>query len=254
MSLNKKYLAYLVTYPLLTKSVTAGVLGALNESLASAFSGDYKTLSFVVLGRKFHINHVISPKILSMVVYGALISTPISHTLYGVLNRIFNGKMTPVKKLLQLLTSLLTITPTLTAVFVAWLSFINGYSLPAGPFLLSTEVSKIAHVVKTGLKNNFFALLRTSVSTSLVSLVIAQNFLKPELWVVFFNLVYFVLGTIQNTKVKNAQRKLLQQKRDHDEQQEIDQLEEKLDQLEEEVADATERATDAISTDKNKQE
>lgn len=254
MSLNKKYLACLVAYPLLTKSVTAGVLGALNESLATALSGDYKTLSFPVLGRKVQIKHVVSPKIVSMVIYGALISTPISHTLYGILNRVFSGNMTPLKKLLQLLTSLLTITPTITAVFVAWLSFINGYSLPSGASLLTKEVAKIACLVKTGLKNNYFGMLKTSVSTSLVSLVIAQNFIQPELWVVFFNLVYFVLGTVQNTKLKKAQRALFLKKRSDQEQQEIDQLEEKLDALEDEVADVAERAADAISSEKNKQE
>lgn len=65
---------------------------------------------------------------------------------------------------------------------------------------------EIKSIVINGLKKNYFAVVRTSAMTSVVTLAFAQNFLKPEMWVVFFNFVYFVLGTIQNIRVKRSQK------------------------------------------------
>lgn len=202
MSLNKKYLDSLQKYPLLTKSATAAVLAALNEMIASGVSGDIKKTRIQLFGNTREIRHVLSPKIVSMVVYGALIVTPISHTLYKILNRIFLGKLSPLMKLAQLATSLCTISPILSAVYVSWLSIINGYT---GTSKVSPKC--LAQMVKTGLKNNFFAVYKTSLLTLVVAMTIAQNFLPPQLWVVFFSLVYFVVGTVQNTRFKLKQKR-----------------------------------------------
>jgi hypothetical protein len=40
---------------------------------------------------------------------------------------------------------------------------------------------------------------------SAVSLVIAQKYIDPQLWVVFFSVVSFCVGTYQNTKLKRKQ-------------------------------------------------
>lgn len=201
-SLNTQYLLYLSKYPLLTKSITAGTLAGLNEILASILAKDYKYSQVA----SYKIKHVLSPKIFTMMIYGALIVTPISHQMYGILNRVFKGPLSSRMKIAQVLTSLTTITPTLAAVFVSWLSLINNYKPPKDKFDIKQELCNVMSIIKKGLKANYLPILKTSVITSCCTLIIAQKFLKPELWVIFFNLVYFILGTIQNTKVKKAQK------------------------------------------------
>lgn len=152
-----------------------------------------------------------------MVIYGSLILTPISHTLYGVLNSVFSasagGKpLSFVMKCLQIVSSLLTITPILSGIFTSWVSLNNIYkpeiSLKKGVDKQSIvkELQNMVYSIKVGLKANYGKFLKSSVITNFSCLVIAQNFLPPELWVVFFNLVYFVLGTSQNIKVKMASK------------------------------------------------
>lgn len=208
MSLNQQYLRYLAKYPLLTKLATTGVLAALNELIASAISGDVKKTEISILGAKVKVKHVLSARILQMVFYGACIATPISHNMYGVLNKFFKGKLSPKMKLVQLITSLCTVTPCLSAVYVAWLSFLNGYKSQGAGF--GQELKRFFLVISTGLKRSFLPIYKTSLGTTVVAMTIAQNFLPPELWVVFFSCVYFVVGTIQNTRFKlRAKRELL---------------------------------------------
>ncbi|CAK7904545.1 hypothetical protein CAAN1_13S00848 [[Candida] anglica] len=221
MSLNAQYLAYLAKYPLLTKSVTAAALSGLNETLASTLAKDIKTVK--IAGIK--VKHVLSPKIVTMMIYGAFIVTPTSHYLYGVLNRIFKGpNLTLPMKIAQIITSLCTITPTLSALFTSWISLINNYSLPSHKQLqnlhlsdIKEELGKMAQIISIGLQRNYFGILKSSVVTSICTLTIAQNFIKPELWVVFFNVVYFVLGTIQNTKIKLSEKKIEKKDENKDE-------------------------------------
>lgn len=210
-SLNARYLFYLVKYPLFTKSITAGVLSGLNEIIASVLAKDYKYTRIA----NHRIKHVISPKIITMIIYGSLILTPISHQLYAILNKIYKGpNLSPIMKVAQILTSLSVITPTLAAVFVSWLSFINNYRLPTKDFNIVQEIKKIGAIIKNGLKKSYLPILKSSLVTSTCTLIIAQKFIQPELWVVFFNLVFFVLGTMQNTKVKKQQQQLLKKKDD----------------------------------------
>lgn len=204
MSLNDRYLAALSAHPLLTKSGTTGVFACLNEILATCFSGEYHTKQITIFGKQRTVRHVLSPKIVLMIVYGAFIATPISHFYYNALNRVFRGKLSPKMKLAQLAASLSTLTPLLSAIYVSWLALINTYQASSKDF--ATEMRRVLAVVKGGLKNNFWLVYRTSAVTSLVALTAAQNFVPQELWVVFFNLIYFVVGTVQNTKIKIKQR------------------------------------------------
>lgn len=217
--LNDQYLAYLIKYPLLTKSVTAGILAAFNESIASIITKDFKINKFKILGidKTITIKHFLSTKILTMIIYGSLIVTPISHNLYSIINKIFKGpNLSKKAKFLQILTSLSTVTPILSGVFVSWLSIINNYKLPStiNTIDCKIEFGKIFRIIKSGLGENYFTILKSSILTSLSSLIIAQNFIKPELWVVFFNFVYFIIGTLQNIKIKKAQRKIVDDKSD----------------------------------------
>ncbi|CCG23588.1 hypothetical protein CORT_0D07550 [Candida orthopsilosis Co 90-125] len=199
-ALNAQYLAYLMQYPLLTKSITSGIFSGLNETVSSIITNEYKETK--VLGIK--VKHVFSEKLLKMIIYGALIATPISHNMYAVINKIYKPPLTKRQKILQLLTSLSTVTPTISACFVSWISIINNYKRTScNPVI---ELKKILFIVKAGLKKGYLPVLKSSLSTSFFALLVAQNFIRPELWVVFFNLVYFVLGTYQNTKLKKLQK------------------------------------------------
>lgn len=209
MSVKNKYVYYLTEYPLLTKCATAGMFAALNEAIASAVARDYQTTEISVLGKKHRVRHVLSPKILLMVLYGALISTPIAHALYLVLNRVFKGNLSGAMKLMQMATSLLTISPALSAAYVAFLSLINGYKCESQG--VAGELRRMTQTVRFGLKKSFWAVYRTSAQTSVVLIAVAQKFIAPQLWIPFFSVVYFVIGTIQNSRFKLKQKEMATQ-------------------------------------------
>lgn len=195
---NAAYLAYLNKYPLLTKSITAGVLNGLNELIASLVSKDMSSF-------KLSLN----TKIVKMIIYGACILTPISHNLYGTLNRVFGnaGKLSPAMKILQIATSLATISPIISGIFTSWLSLINNYQPSSNKNeglgeKIKAELFNARQIVVRGLKQDYWRILRGSVTTNCVCLLVAQTYIDPQLWVVFFNCVYFVLNTYQNTKMK----------------------------------------------------
>lgn len=194
---NKQYLGYLNKYPLLTKSLTSAVFCGLNETVATFLAGESQ--SSKVLG--VSIPHAVLSKLFTMVFYGAFIITPLSHQMYGVLNRVFGNRLLPKMKIAQLITSLSTITPALVAVYTTWLSLINGYRPGAGN-TLGQELGRAFEAVKIGMKRSYTQLLKLSVLTSLFTLSVAQNFIAPDLWVVWFTVVYFILGTFQNYKLK----------------------------------------------------
>lgn len=204
MSVNERYLAALSKNPLLTKMVTSGVLSSLNEIIASISSRELQKKKIKVFGREQALSHPFSSKIGLMVIYGALLSTPVAHYYYGFLNKVFGGKQSPRTKLLQLAVTLCTLSPFLSGVYVSWLSIINSYNFSSRGIRL--ELCLLLAVVKAGLRNNFWLVYRMSAVTSLIALTLAQNFVPPELWVVFTNFVYFIVGTVQNTKIKIRQR------------------------------------------------
>ncbi|RLV90991.1 hypothetical protein JA1_004175 [Spathaspora sp. JA1] len=200
---NAKYVQCIIKYPLLTKAITGAILNGLNEIISTTVTSDYSTIE--ILGYK--VNHVLSPKLIKMIIYGGLISTPTSHYMYHIINnKIFTGNLSKLGKILQILTSLFTVTPTICGIFVSWVSLINNYQVDKGEFNLCKEVSKMVNIVKTGLKRGYKGILKTAMVTSLMSLIIAQNYIPQELWVVFFSSVSFVLGTIQNIKLKKLQK------------------------------------------------
>lgn len=194
MHLNQLYLSYLAAYPLATKSATAAVLATLNESIATSITD---------LTRKQKRPQFLEPKvlkkILQMLIYASLFVTPVSHAYYNQLARLFKGKLNWKYKVLQILTSLVTISPFLSAAYVSWISAMNAETNA------SSRLSIVKSAVVKGLRNNFWLVYRTSAITSTVAIAAAQVLIPTELWVVFFNVVYFVLGTYQNTKMKLRQ-------------------------------------------------
>ncbi|KAH9937071.1 uncharacterized protein B0H18DRAFT_969010 [Fomitopsis serialis] len=167
------YLANLVAHPLRTRRSLAvsRVLQFIQEVLATHLAG--------VPARRVSkdapsTRTVKAPK---MTLYGMLISAPMSHALTSL-----------AAKVGQLLVSNLVVAPIQIAVYLSCTAVING----------ARTVDDVRKTVKAGFMNA----LRVTWMTLPLTIVIAQRYLAPELWVPFMNLVQFVTGTYFNTKMK----------------------------------------------------
>lgn len=242
-SLNAKYLAYLQKYPLLTKSVTAAALAVLNETIATTISKDFRISR--VLNVK--VKHPFSLKIPLMALFAFAVNAPISHYGYIFLNKLFKGPLSRRDKVLQILTMLVTITPIQCSLIVSFISLIN--MKPAFQSLSLSEIKRGAKTVKAALKTSLLNVLKSSWVTSPIVLTVAQNYIHPDMWAVFTNIVYFFLGTGQNTflKIQAKKNQAYAKKREEIEKdidREIDEKNEELEQIagevEVEMADALE--------------
>jgi len=130
----------------------------------------------------------INARAFKMAAYGFLVSAPMSHFLVGTMQKFFAGKTSPLAKVAQLLGNNLLIAPIQAAVYLTCVAIING----------ATSLKAIEHTVKAG----FMGVLKITWATSPLAVVIAQRFLAPELWIPFFNLVGFSVGTFVSTSVK----------------------------------------------------
>lgn len=68
------------------------------------------------------------------------------------------------------------------------------------------------HQVKATVKVGFLRVMKVSWVVSPISLAFAQKFLPDTLWVPFFNLVGFVIGTYINTATKKKRLAALRKK------------------------------------------
>ncbi|CCH44447.1 putative membrane protein [Wickerhamomyces ciferrii] len=200
-SLNAKYLEYLAKYPLLTKSITAGVLAILNETIATTISKDFKVSK--ILNQK--IKHPFSLKIPLLALFAFSVNTPISHYGFILLNKLFKNPLSKRDKILQILTMLITIVPFQSSLIVAFISIIN--MKPSIQSLTIDEFKRCIKQVKLSMQNSLFNVLKSSWITTPIVLTISQNYLHPNLWTLFSNLVFFFLGTGQNTFLKIQAKK-----------------------------------------------
>jgi len=194
-TLLASYLTQLATHPLRTKCITAGTLCFTQEVLASHIAKapvqrPPKNASFIT-----HLlaSARVDAKSFKMALYGLLVSAPLGHVLVGALQKKFAGKTGTGAKIGQILASNLLVAPIQTSVYLASMAVING----------AKSFDDIVRTVKGG----FMSVMRMTWITSPLSLIIAQKFIPQELWVPFFNLVGFVLGTYFTTSVKQARIK-----------------------------------------------
>ncbi|KZT30692.1 hypothetical protein NEOLEDRAFT_1082962 [Neolentinus lepideus HHB14362 ss-1] len=197
------YLVQLALNPLRTKSITTGVLCFLQEVLATHLAGVpvQKPSPDAPVYRQLLARSKIDAKAVKMAIYGFFISAPMSHYLVGALQKAFAGKTSTAAKIGQILASNLLVAPIQTSVYLASMAVING-------------AQSVDEVIKT-VKSGFAAVMRVTWLTSPLTLVFAQQFLSPELWVPFFNAVGFVMGTYFNTRVKKI-RMAVEKKKDKD--------------------------------------
>ncbi|KAI0036615.1 hypothetical protein K488DRAFT_40712 [Vararia minispora EC-137] len=190
-SLLAAYLAQLATHPLRTKAITVGTLCFLQEVLASHLAGVpmRKPLWIDPWYKHLLLRAKVDSKAFKMAIYGFLVSAPLGHFLVGWLQKAFVGRTGTSAKVAQIIASNLLIAPVQATVYLASMAVING--------------AKSLDEIKKTVRGGFMTVLRVSWVSSPLSMAFAQNFLPPDLWVPFFNLVSFSIGTYFNTRVKS---------------------------------------------------
>ncbi|KAI0788538.1 hypothetical protein C8Q75DRAFT_719681 [Abortiporus biennis] len=203
------YLSQLATHPLRTKQVTLGTLQFVQEVLASHLAGVPRRP--LPANAPFYAHLLARAKIdsraLKMAFYGFFISAPLGHTLVGFLQKLFAGRTSTQAKIAQIIVNNLVVAPIQISVYLASMAVING----------ARSVDEVVKTVRAGFMN----VMRLTWITSPLSLIIAQKYLAPELWVPFFNFVQFVMGTYFNTKMKKLRLAAqAREKKDQEDKQE----------------------------------
>jgi hypothetical protein len=171
------YIRELENNPLRTKMVTAGILAGAQEYLASWLAEDINEKGSYMTSRV--------PK---MIAYGSLVSAPLGHLLIWCLQRAFRGRTSVRAKVTQILVSNLVMAPIQNAVYLIAMAIIAG----------ANKGSQIRATLRIG----FWKVMKVSWLTSPLALAFAQKFLPDHLWVPFFNIVAFTIGTYINTITK----------------------------------------------------
>lgn len=187
------YLSELSARPLRTKSITVGVFNFVQDILGNHLAGvpPKRVPKDAPLYEKLAARLKIDGKAFKMLLYGVFISAPLSHYTTGYLQKVFAGRTnTLTGKVAQILASCLISSPITAVSYLACSAVING----------ARTQKEIVGAVKRG----FMTIMRISWMTTPVSMLTAQYYLSPEMWVPFFNAVTFVLGTYFNTQVKLA--------------------------------------------------
>ncbi|KID92589.1 Mpv17/PMP22 family protein [Metarhizium guizhouense ARSEF 977] len=181
------YIKQLESNPLRTKMLTAGSLAGAQELIASWLAKD----------RNKH-GHYFTSRVPKMAAYGALVSAPLGHFLIWLLQKVFRGRTSLKAKIMQIIFSNLVIAPIQNSVYLVAMALIAG--------------ARTYHQVRATVKVGFWRVMRVSWITSPICLAFAQKFLPDQLWVPFFNLVSFVIGTYINTVTKKKRLAALRKK------------------------------------------
>lgn len=219
-SLNKEYTRCLQAKPLSTKALTLVFFALLNEQLASFFAGDIQKLK---ISRSVYIPHTMTTKVPLMGLFALLVNAPLTHYGYRLIQKLVPSPLTPRKKIYQILLSIGIITPIATASFVSWIGLINNLNAFKKELKNGTNFKKLVrlflNIVRTSLKASFIKVFSTSAITSPIFMLLAQKFIIPEAWAVFFAFCYFIVGTYNNTKVKLLKKRLENEKKKRLEQE-----------------------------------
>ncbi|KAJ2022491.1 hypothetical protein GGH13_006350 [Coemansia sp. S155-1] len=192
------YLSSLARQPLVTKACTTATLNFLQEEIAQRASGlrsaeisneRRATFEGRPAPKKSLIEHVVNKRVLQFSLYGLLVSGPLNHYLYEVLNKVFaNRPKTKLNTLLTILAQNLIISPILNSVFLAANAVIAG----------ERSIDNIVKVVRARL----LGMMKVSWVVFPCVQLFAARALPPLVWVPFFNSIAFIFGTYFNTQGK----------------------------------------------------
>ncbi|CAJ0841279.1 13365_t:CDS:2 [Entrophospora sp. SA101] len=202
------------TKPLANKAITSALSYCLQELLAQELSGINKKRRKHLLSRKIGaeegktvegvekiqnvddkviLSMFVDDKVIKMTLYGLLISGPLNHYVFMVLDKLFNRiSKGAAAKILQVITFQLIFTP----IHYIVMAIISG----------SRDLNQII----SNFKKSILKLELTACAASLVTLIFAQSFLDPRFWASFFNLSGFTFGLIANVKAKNDRLKKIE--------------------------------------------
>ncbi|CAE6410876.1 hypothetical protein RSOLAG1IB_02180 [Rhizoctonia solani AG-1 IB] len=186
------YLQQLNARPLTTKATTSGILSFLQEILASHLARVPSSLppkNAPAYSRALAVAKI-DARALKLAIYGFFISAPMNHFFVGLLQRAFAGRTGTGAKIAQIVVSNLVVAPIQCAVYLGSMAVVNG----------AKTTDEIIKTVKAG----FMKVIRIQWITSPLAMVVAQKFISPELWVPFFNMIQFTMGTFFNTQIKKA--------------------------------------------------
>ncbi|AQZ11510.1 (ZYRO0B05434g) [Zygosaccharomyces parabailii] len=204
MDLSRRYNKALTQHPLVTKALTGAILSSLGELISQLSTGVVSREGQSTLKRVRGVLKIVArqpSKILLMFCYGGLINAPINHYLYGWITKYTNSKIVNVtlRRLLQLLASLLIVSPIQVGFLVSSLTVVNqnvGWAL-----------AKYPPMIKQNLRTKYFKILSSSWVTSTILVSIAQKYVEPAKWSVFFSFAYAILATGQNIYLKSVSGK-----------------------------------------------
>ncbi|KAG7099060.1 hypothetical protein E1B28_000935 [Marasmius oreades] len=190
-----KYLEQLAAHPLRTKAFTTAFISFLQEVVASHIAGApvKKPSRNAPILQHLLARARIDTRAVKLAIYGFLVSAPLSHVLVGSLQKFFAGKVGVQAKMAQIFVHNLLISPIQALAYLTSMAIINGARTKEG----------IARTIKTG----FWPVVRTTWIVSPLSMVIAQKYIPLPLWVLYFNLIQFLVGTYFNVRVKKFKRK-----------------------------------------------
>jgi len=135
-----------------------------------------------------------------MALYGIFIQAPLNHKLVAALQKLFVGRTGAGAKILQILLNNVTVLPIQCFFLVTVQAIVRG--------------AKTFEEVKAAVRVSFPAVVKFASVSSPISMLIAQNFLPPELWVPWFNFTAFCLGTTFNVIAKRKALKKAQEKKE----------------------------------------
>lgn len=201
----ESYNRLLTKNPLLVKVLTGSVLSGLNEIISSLLTG------------KIQLS-VLSQKTLLMLIYGGCINTPINHFGYKYLIQVVSklSKFCKLKSkkainLMQLLGSLFIISPIQVCFLILTLSIVNSPIINSGGSIIAliknarNNFKQFSSNLKDSVNDKFVKFYTSSFISSTVFVNVAQNFIEPEKWAIFFSCAYTSLNTAQNIYLKLKQ-------------------------------------------------
>ncbi|PSR83748.1 integral membrane protein [Coniella lustricola] len=181
------YIKQLEENPMRTKMLTSGTLAGAQEFIASWLAKD-----------RNKDGHYFTSRVPKMAAYGALVSAPLASLMIWLLQKVFAGRTSLRAKILQILASNLIIAPIQNSVYLVAMAIIAG--------------ARTYHQVRATVRVGFWKVMRVSWITSPICLAFAQKFLPENVWVPFFNLVSFIIGTYINTITKRKRLAALRKK------------------------------------------
>lgn len=177
----ERYNSLLQKYPLLTKSFTGAILSAIGELISQWLTvrGPEKLKKLKLI------------KVACMLLYGATVNAPINHYGYKWIQD-YTIKKVDVKwrKIAQLGASWFIVSPVQVFGLLMVLTTINS------------EKRITMGKIQNAIKNRYVPMLSSSLVSSTVLISVAQRYISPEKWSVFFSFAYACLGVGQNVYLK----------------------------------------------------